>query len=206
VPACEPRRCSALLLVSLLASLAACSHNVVWRGETHEPIAAPEPPLPMVVGVVVRSFEAERVAERGLVERFARQLEQKQLFQGVLFPVPADHTPRWELQLLVRDSAAEPESNFWKAAIGSVLVPAAWFITLRSEYELELQALLVQHGRVVGTYDATGELTYEFGLYANRQAMDIEGIEVMVSRVTGRVISDLAADADAIARENTALR
>lgn len=180
-----------------------CAHEVIWIGDEPAAVAARDAPLPMTVAVGVRSFEAERLAQRGVVERFARELRETGLFQGVMYPVPSDARPMWEIELLARDAGAEPDSNFWKAGLAAFLFPLAFAIYLEDEYTLDVEALLVRNREIVRTYAVEGRIRNRYQPYANKGELRIEGAETILRNTIRALIDAMARDAVFIERVNT---
>lgn len=200
------RRLASLAVLALLAVLPGCAGQVVWLGDPTPPLgAAPAEPLGFTVAVGVRSFEATRIAEQGVLDRFAASVKASDLFLSVMYPIPEGVDPEWELQLIVRDGATEPDSNLWRSALVSFFFPSAWFIDLSSEYTLDMQALLVRNQVVVGTYTTKGHIRYVYQAYANKPQLEQTGVETIVSRNTENLLAALTADASRIAAEDRRL-
>jgi len=197
----------ALLAVACIALLTSgCTGQVLWLGDPAPPLSAPPlEPLGITVAVGVRSFEATRIAEQGVIDRFAAGVRAADLFVGVMYPIPPGADPAWELQLIARDSASEPNSNLWRSALVSFFFPAAWFVSLESEYVLDLEVLLVRRKQVIGTYTTRGHIKYVYQAYANRPQLEQTGVETIVSRATENLLAALTADASRIAAEDRRL-
>ncbi len=189
------RRRAALsgILVGSVALLG-CSHEVVWLGE---PAPEVEPPLvrsPLTVGVVAGEFSRSRLDSRGVLDRFARELRAAELFEGIMYPVPPGVEPSWEIRLTASDSAVEPNANFWWSALAGALPPAALFVTLRSDYTLELEALVVREHALVTTYRAQAAIQNRWQPYANTAEAGANGVEVAVSGATREILAALSRD------------
>jgi hypothetical protein len=159
-------------------------------------------PIGLTVAVVPGSFERSRINPDAIVELFARELQEARLFQGVMFPVPPGADPTWEIELAGSDRAVEPDSNRWKSALVSAIVPLAFFIRLQNDYTLELQALLLRKRELMQTYTATASIRHRYQAYANRTQMDLEGVEVVVGSATRSILDAIAADAVGLERLN----
>jgi hypothetical protein len=191
-----------LLAAALLASISACGHEVLVLSP--EPTAteiAPQP-LGLTVGVLPGSFDRTRLQPKGILDRFAEALRDQKLFQGVMYPVPAGVTTRWELELLAADEAFEPNSNIWKSALATLLLPAVFVIKLQNDYTLHLEALLLHDREVIGTYRGEGRIRHRYGVYANRRAVDLDGVETAVRVASRAVLTELARDLPRIESEN----
>jgi hypothetical protein len=157
--------------------------------------------VPLTIAVVLGSFDASRLQGPGVVERFARALREADIFEGVMFPVPADAAPTWELQLAASDAALEPDSNFWKGALASALFPFAFALHLENDYTLELEALLLRRREVLASYTGTAHIRHRYQLYANRLDMTAEGFELAVAGASREILAALARDAGRMRRE-----
>jgi hypothetical protein len=204
-----PRSCTALpralrsALVLALLCASACAHEVQFLG-SEPPETAIRQPLPLVIGVSTQSFEATRINEAGFLEEFTGRLRESRVFEGVIYPLEPGTKTVWELRLLAKDSASEPNSNIWKSALASALFPFAFVIYLQSDYELDLEALLVRNREVVGTYPVKSQIRYRYQSYANTQQMDVEGVQLIVDRSSRELLAKIAADADRIRAEDLA--
>ena len=107
-----PQTYPALFVAALLLFGSGCAHEViVLEPSAAGPEAAqiqdpPNSPLPLTVSVLPGSFDRCRLHPRGVLDRFAAALREAQLFQGVLFPVPADVRTEWEIEILAADSVS----------------------------------------------------------------------------------------------------
>jgi len=190
-------------VLALLGPLAGCAGQVVWLGDPEPPLnPPPAEPLGFTVAVATRSYEATRLDEKGVLDRFAASVRASNLFLSVMYPIPAGVEPEWELQLIARDSASEPNSNIWRSALVSFFFPAAWFIDLESEYTFDVEALLVRRREVIGTYTTKGHIKYVYQAYANKPQLEQTGVETIVRRTTDSLLAALAADAGRIAAED----
>lgn len=196
---CCIRLAGALLLLLVLT---ACAHEVVWQGEEPEAIPAAEVPAGLTMAVLPGSFDRARVTAEGVTERFARALREARLFQGVMYPVPPGVSPRWEIELVARDTVHEPDSNFWKAALASALPPLALVLTLENDYTLELEALVLYERELVASYRGTAPIRHRYQQYANRQAADLQGIELAVTRATEIILAAIARDVERLMQED----
>ena len=188
-------------LAILPCLVAACAHEVVWLGsDAGPPVLPPVQRIPVTLAITMQSFEAQRIDEAAVIDRFAKQIAETELFQAVMYPIPPGVSPRWELRLLVKDSAAEPDANYWRAAIANFLLPAAFFIYMESEYTLEIEALLTQRGELVATYRSTGPIRYRYQDNADLFAMEREGLELIFERTSAEIIDALVRDAELIER------
>lgn len=185
-----------LLALLVAAPLAACSHDVLWVGESPPVLPKSESRVPLTVGVAFGSFEDTRVQGDAVVERFAAALREAELFQAVMFPIPPGVYPGWELRLAGSDGAFEPNSNFWKAAVAAALIPLASVIYLENDYTLELEALLVHGREVVATYPASAHVRLRYQLWANKLEVDRDALELAVSGATRQILSELSRDAE----------
>jgi len=190
----------ALLISSFLS--VGCAHEVQWLGEEPTELQSPAVPFPMTVAVGVRSFESERLKENGVVEHFARTIREAKLFQAVMYPLPPGVQPRWEIQLLARDSASEPDSNFWKAAIASALLPVSFFIWMESDYTLELEALMVHRSEIVGSYQTLGSIRFRYQINTNTGRAEAEGVDRLLRATAQTVLAALAEDLPRIQAEH----
>lgn len=196
--------CSSFPLRSLLVAallVLGCAHEVVWIGDQPAPTEPPAEPLPVTVAVGVRSFEAKGLAEGGVVQRFARGLRAARLFQGVMYPVPAGAQPQWDLQLLASDTASEPDSNRWKAALASALPPLAFVVWLESEYQLELEVLLLRDREIIRSYSVVAHIRHRYQTYADKRQMDLDGKEVVVGGATRDLLVAIARDLPSLSEE-----
>jgi hypothetical protein len=185
----------------LLLAFAGCSHQVAWLGDAPGDVPELELPVPLTVAVVLGSFDESRLEGAGVVERFARALRDAEMFQGVMFPVPAGAAPTWELQLAGNDSAVEPDSNFWKGALAAALFPLAFAVHLENDYTLELEALLLRRREVLASYTATARIRHSYQYYANRIEMSAAGFELAVTGASREILAALARDAERLRRE-----
>jgi hypothetical protein len=194
------------VLVFALVGGTGCAGRVDWLGAPPPPLAVPPAqPLSFTVAVVSRAYEATRIDEKGVLDRFAAALRGSDLFLNVMYPIPPGVDPEWELQLITRDSASEPNSNIWRSALVSFFFPTAWLIDLESEYTLDFEVLLVRNQTVVGTYRSKGHIKYVYQAYANKPQLEKTGVETIVARTTGDVIAALTADASRIEAEDRRL-
>ena len=190
-------------VLALLGPLTGCAGQVVWLGDPEPPLnPPPAEPLGFTVAVGVRSYEATRLEEKGVLDRFAASVRASNLFLSVMYPIPEGFDPEWELQLIARDAASEPNSNIWRSALVSFFFPAAFVVDLESEYTFDVQALLVRRHEVIGTYTSKGHIKYVYQAYANRPQLEQTGVETIVRRTTDSLLAALAADAGRIAAED----
>ena len=194
----------ALLLSALVALGSGCAHEVVLL-EPSTPVSqateAPQPPaypLGLTVSVLPGAFDRCRLQPRGVLERFAAALREARLFQGILFPVPANVQTTWEIEIVAADSAYEPDSHLWKAFLATAILPAAFFVKLQNDYTLELEALLLENRVVVGSYRGEARIRHRYGQYANRSTIDAEGVEIAVRAATEGVLARMRADLERI--------
>jgi hypothetical protein len=189
-----------ILVAALLAS--ACAHEVVWLGD--EPPAQPglKQPLPFTVAVGVQAFPLKRIREDAFLEDFVGRLKSSRVFQGVIFPVEPGFETIWELKLVARESAFEPNSNIWKSALATAFLPAAFALYLESEYTLDLEALLTRRKVVVASYPVQGKVRYRYQRNANLQVVDLEGIQTIVDRTSRQLLAKIADDAERLLRED----
>ena len=204
------------MLIPLVCSLSlatGCAHHTVFvedgveialDAKTHDGGSPTRDPLPLTVAVAVRSFEAERLREPVFVQRLSARLRDASVFQGVMYPIPPGVEPIWELQLLVKDGGAEPDSNFWKGAIATALPPAAFFVWFQNDYRLETQALLVRNREVVRSYETRGVIRHRYQQYADKSAISSQGLDALFESLSRDLVQKLRADADTIQREDRA--
>ncbi|MFQ5699828.1 MAG: hypothetical protein ACE5IL_16315 [Myxococcota bacterium] len=181
--------------LALLLALSGCAHEVLLLTAAPPEIGELDPPLPVTLAVQLGPFADTRLRGASVVERFAHALRDARLAQGVLFPVPTGVRPSFELVLAGSDSAEEPNSNFWGAALASALPPLALFVHLRNDYTLELEALLVRRGEVIGTYRGRATIRHRYQVYAPRAEVEAEGVEAAVGSATRQILAALALDA-----------
>ena len=174
---------------------------MIWKGGDGPRYGPPPEPLGLTVGLSVQSFAAGRITEAGLLDRLNDDLRQARLFQGVMYPIPADFEPIWELRLLVRDEVAEADANFWKSALARVLFPLAFVTYFDTDYTLTLEALLTRNGEVVGSYASTSPIQYRFQVNTNVPQMETEGLELIMRRASTALIAEIARDAERIESE-----
>ncbi len=182
------------LALGALLLLVGCGHEVILLDPVENEGARSGEPIGITVSVFPGSFERTRLQEKGVLDRFARQLREGRVFQGVLYPVPEGVRTRWEIELVASDGGEEPDSNFWKAAFAAALPPLAWLVTLESAYALRLEALLLQNRVLVGSYVGEAHIRHRYGPYANRGAADREGVEVAVRTASAAVLRELRRD------------
>jgi hypothetical protein len=175
----------------------------VWLEPEPEQIVGPAIPAPLTVGVRGGSFERCQLDERAVVERFAEELRGAQIFQGVMYPVPPDVIPTWELELSASDEASEPDSNFWKSALASALPPAALFVRLQSDYTLRLEALALRDRVLVQSYATEVPIRNRWQAYANTAVAGEAAADAAVRGATRRILDAVARD---LARWTTANR
>jgi hypothetical protein len=189
------RRRAALTPV-LAATLAfgGCAHEVVWLGDPAPELESPLVRSPLTVGVVAGEFSKSRLDPRGVLDRFASDLRSAALFEGIMYPVPPGVEPTWEIRLTASDSAVEPTANLWWSALASAVPPAALFVTLRSEYTLELEALVVRERTLVTTYRAQAAIQNRWQPYANTAEAGANGVQVAVSGATREILAALSRD------------
>jgi hypothetical protein len=204
-----PHRCSRAALSLVLALLlGGCASEVIPLDDA--PPAAPSlsQPLPFTVAVRVQSFDVKLIKEDGFLEDFAGRLKSSRLFEGVIFPVPVGFESLWEVKLLAREKASEPNSNIWKSALTSILPayinPFAFALYLESEYTFDLEALLTRKREVVASYPVTGHIRYRYQANANLQALNLQGIQTIVDRTSRKLLAALAADAEHLRAEDRA--
>ena len=113
------------LLAVVAALCAGCGHEAIWLGPEPAAVPASEQPAPLTLALRAGGFESSRLEAAGVLERFERALRGSGLFQAIMYPIPAGADPTWEIELSASDSAAEPDSNFWKSALASALPPLA---------------------------------------------------------------------------------
>ncbi len=186
----------AVLAATLVGGLAlvGCAHEVVWLGQPAPEVEAPLVRSPLTVGVVAGEFGASRLEPRGVLDRFASDLRAAALFEGIMYPVPPGVEPTWEIRLTASDRAEEPATNFWWSALASAVPPAALFVTLRSDYTLELEALVVRERALVSTYRAQAAIQNRWQPYANTARAGANGVEVAVGGATREILAALSRD------------
>ena len=167
---------------------------VLLSNDLPEP-ASPEVPISLTVAVQEGPFESPGLNPRGVMERFASELRAARLFQGVMFPVPPGADPTWEFELVGKSSGEEPNSNFWKAAVAAAIFPLAFFISLQSDYALELEALFLHDRELLRSYSAQARIQHRYQINADRSAMNVEGFEVLVRAATRELLAQVARDA-----------
>lgn len=179
----------------LTLTLLACSHEVVWRGDEPAPKleTAPEP-SPLVVAVRLGSFDNSRLPPLAVLDRFASQLRQARLFQGVMYPIPPGVEPTWEIELSGSDETFEPGSNRWKWAISRLLPPTAPFVTLRSDYTLRLEALVVRDRVLVKSYVGTAPVQTRRDAFASDTEAAAAGMEFAVAGATRQILNAIGRD------------
>lgn len=189
-------------LLVLLAPLLGCAHEVIEISAPEPLVSAAAVPLALTVAVREGSFERSRLNPEGVMRYFADELREAHVFQGVIHPVPAGISPAWELELAAVDGGSEPDSNFYKAALASALLPLAFFIWLENDYTLELEVLLLRERELVATYRAETTIRHRYQLNANRRAMRAEGLEQLARSATLGLLAEIAADAERIEARN----
>jgi hypothetical protein len=197
------RRARALLLLGLLLH-SACAYEIVPLDETPPGPPPRVDPLPFTVAVGVQSFEITQIKQEGFLQDFVGRLKEAKIFEGVIYPVPKDFTTLWEVKLLARERASEPNSNLWKSALANAVLPLAFFIYMESEYQFELEMLLTRKREVVATYPVSGHIRYRYQRGTDRRKLDLEGIQTIVDRTSRQLLAKLAADADHIRAEDQA--
>lgn len=175
-----------------------------WLGEDPKPFAPPNPPLGWTMAVSVQSFDAKYVLEPGVTQRFVKELRGARLFQSVLYPIPPDLDPVWEMRLLVRETFVDPTSNFWKAVLNGLILPARFFVYAQEEYTLDIEALLTRRDVVVGTYSAKGPIQYRYQSYSDELKREAEGVDLILARTTQEIFRQIAADASRLDAEDRA--
>lgn len=200
--ACSRSRQKTKLFAASLAALVlqvGCAHEVEWLGEAQASWVAPARPVRLTVGVRAASFEASAVEPPELLARFAARLGAAGLFRDVLYPVPDDRRPMWEITLVV----TEPEAEAERSACGGVLAQA--FLALRGcerDYTLAVKAFLTKGRRVLQVYESQGAVRYRYQPLASQQKMEREGLDLVLDRSLDRIVADIAADLPAIALES----
>jgi len=188
--------------LALLVLLAGCAHEVIELGAPEPPLVAPAVPLPLTVAVRDGSFERSHLNPSGIMLHFARELREARVFQGVMYPVPPDITPRWEIELAASDGGYEPNSNFYKSALANFLFPLAFFIWLQNDYTLELEALLLRDRELITSYRSEVTIRHRYQLRADRVQMQAEGLEKLAGRATRQILAAMAADTGRIEEAN----
>jgi hypothetical protein len=183
-----------LLMGALLGLVAGCAHEVVLLEPTGSMPEMRTTPLGLTVAVLPGAFDHSRLNPEAVLERFADALREAHLFQGVLYPVPGSVESRWEIELIASDEAFEPGSNFWKSALSSAFPPAALFVKLQNDYALRIEALLLRDRVVVGTYPGEARIRHRYGPYANRQAVNVDGIESAVVGASREALARIRED------------
>ena len=194
----------ALALMVLVCASASCAYEVAWLGAEPKPFVAPSPPLGWTIAVGVQSFEAKYVLEAGVAERFVKELRGARLFQSVLYPIPDGLDPVWEMRLLVRESFVDPPSNFWKAVLNGIFFPARFIVYSDEEYTLDVEAILTRRDEVIGTYSARGPIRYRYQAYAPELEREAKGVDLILTRTTGEIFRQIAADAARLDAEDSA--
>ena len=189
----------------LLLALAGCAHEVQVLGKS-APALESRAPLPLTLAVAIGSFDRSRIDARGITDLFARELRAAHLFEGVMYPIPAGASPRWELELSGSDAVSEPDSNFWKAGLAGFFAPLAFLLWLENDYELQLEALLIERRELVHTFRASARIRHRYQRFANRQKMEAEGIEQVVSRAAREMLTAIQREAPTLERLNARLR
>lgn len=179
-----------------------CSHEILWVGDEPSAVHGPDTPVGMTVAVGARAFDNTRLRGSAVVERFARTLRDAALFQGVMYPIPAGVSPTWEIELIGEDATEEPDSNFWKAALATAIPLAAPFVTLEEDYVLRLEALVLRDRHVIATYAGEAHVQKRYGIYADKRALDADGLERAVGGASRALLSALAADLDTLLVED----
>jgi hypothetical protein len=197
------RRARAALLLALLLHTA-CAYQVVPLDETPTGTPPRIEPLPFTVALGISSFEVKQIKEEGFLQDFVGRLKDARIFEGVIFPVPEGFTTLWEVKLLARERASEPNSNLWKSALANALFPLAFFIYLESEYEFELEALLTRKREVIASYPVVGHIRYRYQRNTDRRKLDLEGIQTIVDRTSRQLLAKIVADAERIRAEDQA--
>ncbi len=190
-------------LLAVIAALSAgCGHQAIWLGSAPAAVPTSEHPAPLTVALRAGGFERSRLEAAGVLERFESALRGSGLFQAIMYPIPAGADPTWEIELSASDSAAEPDSNFWKSALASALPPLAAFVTLENDYTLRLEALLVRDRVLVKSYVGEAPIRNLYGPYANRAQVSLEGIELAVGGASRLILAAIAADLDDLLEAN----
>ena len=96
---------------AVLLVVSACSHQTLLLGPEPASVVAPSTPAPLTLGIGVASFDRTRLKGDVVAERFAREVRDSGLVQGVMYPVPAGADPLWELELVGHDSAHESSAT-----------------------------------------------------------------------------------------------
>jgi hypothetical protein len=188
------RRTTLILALAGTLVCAGCAHEVVWLGEPAPEFESPLVRSPLTVGVVAGEFSNSRLDPRGVLDRFAADLRQAALFEGIMYPVPPGVEPTWEIRLTASDTAVEPNANLWWSALASALPPAALFVTLRSDYTLELEALVVRERTLVTSYRAQAAIQNRWQPYANTAEAGANGVQIAVSGATREILAALSRD------------
>src|SRR5262245_12651394 len=83
-----------LVLAVAMVALTGCAGQVVWLGEPPPPLAVPPAErLSFTVAVASRSFEAKRIDEKGVLDRFAAAVRSSDVFLNVMYPIPPGVDP-----------------------------------------------------------------------------------------------------------------
>jgi hypothetical protein len=188
----------------IVLACSGCAYEVAWLGDEPKPFAAPSPPLGWTVAVGVQSFEAKYVLEPGVTQRFVKELRAARLFESVLYPIPPDLDPTWEMRLLVRETFVDPPSNFWKAVLNGIFFPLRFVLYSDEEYTLDIEAILTRRDEVIGTYAARGPIRYRYQVYAPEVEREAQGVDLILSRTTADIFRQIAADAARLASEDRA--
>lgn len=168
---------------------------MVWLGDPPPAaVIAPEVPLPLTIAVTVRSFEARRLDEKGVVDRVAGALKQSRMFQAVMYPVPEGASPLWELQILARDALEAPESNVRKAFLAEFFLPLAFFTWLETEYRFEFEALLVRRQEIVRSYASQARILNRYQVRANDLEIQQAAAELVVDHIVRELLAALRND------------
>ncbi len=158
-------------------------------------MVAPEQPIPLTIAVELRAFEAKGLDGRALTTRFAEQLRRSELFQAVMYPIPPGERPLWELELLVKDTRHDPDSNFWKGALVGALFPFAAVVHMEEDYTLEMEALLTRRAEIVRSYAAQGTIHERYQYYSDERERRLLALETVVDGVIRQLLALIAADA-----------
>ena len=177
---------------AVLLVVSACSHQTLLLGPEPASVVAPSTRAPLSLGSGVAWCDRTRRMGDVVAERFAREVRDSGLVQGVMYPVPAGADPLWELELVGHDSAHEPDSNFWKAALAAGLVALAPFISLENDDTLRREALVLRRRKLVGSYTGEARIQHRYGLYANKHEMSADGFELAVREATRALLAELA--------------
>jgi hypothetical protein len=199
-----PRALLSCALILLACSAASCAYEVTWLGEEPKPFTAPRPPLGWTIAVSVQSFDAKYVLEPGVTQRFVKELRGAQLFQSVLYPIPAGLDPVWEMRLLVRETFVDPASNFWKAVLNGIIFPLRFVLYSNEEYTLDIEALVTRRDELIGTYTAHAPIRYRYQAYAPEQEREAQGVELILNRATQQIFRAIAIDAARLDAEDRA--